>query len=730
MIRSSAKRTRTRGLLMGLVCLLIVPNSYAQRAESVEEVVVTAQRRATDLQDTSISASVLSGEVLEDKNIETLEFLQYSAPNVKISHFGSANVFNIRGIGRTEVDIEVPSGVVIYRDGAPTIAGYFQTEPYYDLKSVEILRGPQGTFVGKSASGGAVFINTNDPEFDEELSGSIEAGYGSQDMKEATAIANIPLTDTLAARASYRHLDSNDYFESIDPPPGSQFGNSGTMGDRDMDSYRLGIRWAPNDNFEGKIKLDHHSLDFGGNAVHSYGGDPLRPMNEGDIFYKDVSTRLVVDLGYQFDNGYKIKSLNAYQYLRSDNSFDSNADLAILDYFESHFDVEIWTTELNIISPEEDRFRWIAGFLFFQQEANLFEPEENGFQATAGYPGFSTDFPYIQSPWYKHEDEWSVFGHVSFDVTEKLEIAAGTRYSDYFTDQVTNWEYSDGSFPATLSYAADFFGLPAGYVKQELSEGSLDWQVALNYTLNEEHFVYALASRGHTVGGINILPPFELFNEMEVTNYELGWKAKWMENQVRTQATVFYLDLDDYIINFEPAGALGIGTVPLNRNAPGETSITGVELSAQAQIGQLSGDMNFSYTWSDLGNADGFIDPLTGLVEDRSGIELPFLSPLIANVGLAYDFRVSSQHTFTPRVDVSYSDGYSTKIWDHPELDLEDRTLVNLNLVLTPDSDKWAVSFWMTNVLDHHYASAIQLNGLMRYTGRPREFGGRIKLHF
>src|SRR5262245_37613990 len=116
-------------------------------AESVENkpevLVITAERRTTDLQDTGVSASVLTSEDLVDKSVYGLTAVQYAVPSVTISDYGSANVFNIRGIGRSKVDVDLPSGVVIYFDGAPTIAGYFQNEPFFDLANVEVLRGPQ-----------------------------------------------------------------------------------------------------------------------------------------------------------------------------------------------------------------------------------------------------------------------------------------------------------------------------------------------------------------------------------------------------------------------------------------------------------------------------------------------------------------------------------------------------------------------------------------------------------
>src|SRR5882762_530106 len=159
------------------------PATRPESGEKLEEVVVTAARRTESLQTSAISASVLTGAAIEKKGVVNLYALQYAAPAVTISGFGSANVFNIRGIGRSQVDIDVPSGVVIYRDGAPTLAGYFQNEPFYDMDSIQVFRGPQGTFVGKSAAGGAVFINSKDPELG-HMQGNVEANFGDFDTRE------------------------------------------------------------------------------------------------------------------------------------------------------------------------------------------------------------------------------------------------------------------------------------------------------------------------------------------------------------------------------------------------------------------------------------------------------------------------------------------------------------------------------------------------------------------
>jgi iron complex outermembrane recepter protein len=198
-LRSSRLALAINSTLVAMGSLAAVQDAAAQ--DTLEEIVVTAQRRVENLQDVPIAASVLTGEMLADKGVNNIVELQYVAPGFTVADYGSANVLNIRGIGRSAVDIELPSGVVVYRDGFPTFPGYFQNEPYFDVASIEILRGPQGTFAGKSAAGGAILIRTASPELD-EVSGNVEAEIGNYDYWGATGVINVPLGDTFAVRAA------------------------------------------------------------------------------------------------------------------------------------------------------------------------------------------------------------------------------------------------------------------------------------------------------------------------------------------------------------------------------------------------------------------------------------------------------------------------------------------------------------------------------------------------
>ena len=128
------------------------------------DLVVTAERRTRSVQTTPISVTVLAGADLQKKGITSVDQLQFSMPSLTLQNFGQGNSFDIRGIGKGDGSSAIGvSAVITYRDGVATFPGYFQDETYYDLASIEVLRGPQGTFVGQNATGGAVFITEANP---------------------------------------------------------------------------------------------------------------------------------------------------------------------------------------------------------------------------------------------------------------------------------------------------------------------------------------------------------------------------------------------------------------------------------------------------------------------------------------------------------------------------------------------------------------------------------------
>jgi iron complex outermembrane receptor protein len=614
---------------------------------------------------------------------------------------------------------------VIYRDGAPTIAGYFQNEPYYDIDAIEVFRGPQGTFVGKSAAGGAVFVNTKDPDLD-GFSGSVEGNVGDFDLLEFTGIVNVPVSDTFALRLGYKHFERDHFYESITGD------YSGHPGEADNNSFRASALWQPSDSLRGVLKIDYSDLDFGGNVTTRYGEDPLGNVEQNAAFaYTDESLRAVLDIKYTTSGGTTFSSLTGYQDVDTVNNLDVNATDPLYYEFHSKANVKIYSQEFNLISPDDQRFGWVLGAFYQRTEARIPDWTDGGFNFIGN--GFPPDYPWATSPWNKDEDEWAVFAHVSFDLTAALELEVGARYSDYQMEQETEWLLSvagqppvpgnDGVFP--------FFPASPGGDRQDLSEDSVDGQVSLNWTVSDEHFLYGLVSRGHVTGGVNLFPPFLAYDEMEVINFETGWKATWADDRFRTQFTLYYEDFKDYQANFSDPTVGGINN-PTNRNADTTSHLWGMELSGQARFGGFSLDFGAAYLDSELGTFQDVVDPFRlppDNVVNLSGAEVPFAPNVTGNIGLAYAIPLGDL-SLTPRVDVSYSGETQGALWDSPLVTIQARTLVNGQLTLTPASDRWSAELWVTNARDKHYVSGIQNNATLYYAAPPRQYGLRAKFNF
>jgi iron complex outermembrane recepter protein len=753
----------TRSQLLGSTAFIAIAigtvaqgTAYAQdTVRTVERIVVTAERRTQDLQTSAISATVLTEKMLEDKGVVNLTTLQYAAPGLMISDYGSANTFNIRGIGQSSVEIDLPSGVVIYRDGVPTLTGYFQNAPYYDMASVEVLRGPQGTFGGKSASAGAVFIRTRDPELD-EIQNTLTGGVGNYGFYEWTGIFNRPIGDTLALRMAVHGERRDSLFDSIssNPNPGNDHYGGPFTGDdeRRVDSIRGGLLWQITDAFKAVWKLDVDDLHFGSHAATGFiptgpnagvEEDMSNPIVNGPHKYVDRGQRSSLRLTYEFENGIEINSLSGYAFVKTRANWDFNGSNPAISAWLSGGKTTNFSQEFNVLSPDDQRFTWVVGLFGQSYRNDWYDGKGDGLD-------FSVD-PFddppgtISSPWKKDEIWYAVFGEIAYDLTDQLKVKAGGRLGHYKFDQFTQWVlFEDPSIPLSQ---------PVGGVLDHYEEDSFDWKVDLDYQLSDTQFLYALISRGHTDGTVNAFPNANTpvtghhtpVNPMKVINYEVGWKGSFIDDQVSTQLNVYYQTFEDYQALFALTG-LGIPVVDTFaefKNARAESIIYGVELGVQAYFENWTFDLGFSYSKSELGSFGTVLNifaPVYGGPPDieLDGARTPFAPEVTSNAGLAYTFLVGDQGeptSVTPRIDVAYfSDSYAS-LFENRATFLEGQTLLSASVRV--ETGNWDVFFWGTNLTDERFATAKQsvtgaggfIDGIV-YRAPPRLIGLRVTRDF
>lgn len=698
------------------------PVSPQTAVNSLDDVVVTAERRTTNLQETPIAASVFSGEQLQNKGVTNIETLQFAAPSVTVQNSGQGNSFNIRGIGKTENSSSIGVGVITYRDGVAVFPAYFQNEPFYDIASLEILRGPQGTFAGQNATGGAVFITQKNPELS-GVNGYLTGQLGSYDHVRLQGAVNVPLADTLAVRLAFNTDHRDGFYNVVEGAP-----TEGDPGAVDSQSFRASVLWQPTEALRVLFKTDYNSIDLG--------GYPTTPVNSPDSLFdirtngpflaKDETVRSVLNVSYTFDNGMILRSITGYQdgttAVRADS--DGTATLPFTSDIEA--EQRLWSQEFNLISPDTGPLRWILG-AYYQDDLITFPPGQ--FTSTQFLSPALPILIAITLEGRNPKSTAAAFGQVNYDLTDSLELQVGARFS---RSTVENDAIS----------AIPLLGL-AITQDDRVEEDKVTGKVALNWTLDDNNFLYGFVATGYKAGGLNgpnILgvPPGPFEGE-EVIDFEAGWKATAFDGRLRTQIGGYYNIYENFqVIIGDPT----IPTITSISNVTGETRIYGLEASAQGRIGALGFDAGLSVSRSELGDffaidprgtLTGGCNPETGPASascvNVGGNAQTYAPELTVSLGVEYDFAVGGGR-LTPRVNYSHiSETFGTIFANEARGDrLEPRNIVNAQLTWEPGDGAWMLQAYGTNVFDEEYIGAVK--GGQRYAGPPRQYGVRVTRNF
>ena len=699
---------------------------------SVGELVVTAGHRATNLQTTSVAASVMTGADLEARGVSGEDQIQFATPSATSENSGQSVNLNIRGIGKSETASTTVVGVIIYRDGLATFPGFFQDEPFYDISSIEVLRGPQGTFQGQNATGGALIVNTNSANFG-GLHGYIEGQYGNYNDGRVRGAVNIPISDTFAARIAF----NDEYHDSFAKITGPFTGNPGRL----MESNtRFDLLWQPTPALKVIFKNEYSYIDQGGyiTSPQTATYDLFDIGNNAHNLQTDQFFRSVLTVDYTLQDGIDIRSISGYQYARGavKIDFDGTNGSGLLngETFEDRAWESIYSQELNIISPDNGLIRWVGG-LYYHHDGTVI-PTNGGFTAAViPHVVYSTI-----SAVYSRET-MAAFGQASINLSNGLQIQAGVRYSRVREPSDVYGTIVDGFYGLIP-------GLPAPVVAHQIqldTESKVTGKLAVNWTVNDSNYLYAFVATGNKPGGANAdtlqaLPPH--IKPENVTDYEVGWKATLFDRHLRTQLGAYYERYSNFQVSIDSPT---VANTSLILNVPSPTINYGVEASGDAVFGALRINFSGSYLHSTLGTFFAIDSGLAGLVPSGCDPTLGPASPLTActnltgrtlsdapswtaNIGAQYTFATGANATLTPRIDFGYvSSQWATLFQNVAENDLLGaRNIVNAQLTYAQGT--WRVTAYSTNLNNQHYVA--QNNSGLRFPGAPRQFGIRLEKSF
>lgn len=601
------------------------------------DIVVTAQRREQSLQDVPIAITAVTAETLRDQNVQSVEDYFALTPNVSFQSNGARDRKDlaIRGISNQlnpYADVR-QSTYAFYIDEFNVAAGTSNPQ-IVDLERIEVLRGPQGTYFGRNAVGGAINVLTRKPV--NRFEGFIEGGYASYDTWRAEGAVNVPVIDDLfAIRASGKYEHSDGYIRNINPIGG---GN-----DSEYYTYRIQGRVTPAPNFTldmtynysdevvgmrngvptGFVTATWASVYYGRTAGNIGNPDGVgfypenrtrvnfnRPQQVGGSF-EYVSGRAVWELG-------DVSITGVAGSLRSTVENYGDVDGGSIDFFYEDLLLRRKSTsgELRVQSTgPANFFDWSVGVTAGRDTGDTDQSTYHGTASPmcpASYNGQCEGLPVTGLQSVSSSDYWAVFGQGTLNITDALGATVGLRYS---RETVKNNSINQSNLITT------------GVNDRIAKFDDVSPKFTLSYKANADWLIFANASRGFKSGGTQTSNNVNLLNEFEpetLWDYELGTKFDLFNGKVRVDVTGFYMDWKNVqqTIRFQyidPATGLLRGVSGIANAAAAESY--GAEASFDARITpefSLSGQVGWNKSkFKDYPNA--LID---GVVVDATGQQL------------------------------------------------------------------------------------------------------------
>lgn len=723
---------RMRRILSLCLCGVCLPTPCLAQATGgvvesgrLEDIVVTAERRTANVQDIPLSVTALNQSQLASKAVARVEDLAYATPSLTVSDSGITQSVNIRGIGIATGEPAVVNGVATYLDGVfqPPI---LTTNLFYDIASVEVLRGPQGTLVGSNSTGGAIFIRSQNPDF-KGVGGFAEGRYGSRDRIGGQAAVNLPLTENLAIRAAGIVEERDSPYKDSGP-----FKNK--VGRLSEKAGRISLLWRSG-AFQALAKAEWIDRKMGGfpyrpipTTIFSagrVGGIRDLAFNES-TFRNEHAFMSALEMRYELPGGVVLRSQSGYGNRNFHYLTDTDATLLARQSTQNRGNALQYSQEVNVISPTNGAFNWILGGYYQRDEINVAVTNlNNGFPTKVG-----------QLP---NKDILGVFGQGGYKITPDLEFQLGVRYSHYKVKARGGGVFIGAGIPGFPPG-----GLFVASTEGDHADGRVTGKAALNWKVDEDNLIYAFVARGYKSGGSN--SPTSEFAPETVLNYEIGWKTEQLDGKLRAQIDMF---LNDY---------KGFQFSDLNRSTGqsgivnfAKATIKGAEAQLQAKFGGLGLDANIAYVESKLpsitfvntrllppgvnvpqcgpgGNpAGGTCFDYTPYVQTNGGGANLYSPKWTLGAGLEYQFGLGDRVTVTPRINYAYISGQYTYLGYSKQTDyLPARGL--LSALVTVRTGDTLVEVYGTNLADKEYVSG--QSGRNEFYGAPREFGVRVRQEF
>lgn len=732
------------GMASSILAWGFVPGAFAQENESLRQVsgeissadiIVTARKRAESLQDAPVAITALSAQKLNDNNLTSLtDVASIAGGGVVIAQSGVTTTLSIRGVSSDSTNTGFDQTVGIVIDGVFYDRARWVNQGFMDMAQVEILKGPQALYFGRSAVAGAINITTAGPT--DRLEASITGGY-EFDGREIYGQGYIsgPLSDTLGARLAFRASDSQGSWHNLSTSlPDKHFGAA------DEQSARLTLEWKPSSQFEANLKLQYGRLKDQGIAVFSQlfnckgpsvtnvdvitgipGAVGIEPYPVRDdcklnrkinvdrappgIAFPDPYSKLVSKAGtlrmaYKGD-GYTVTSVtgvNRYDYDYATGLISSGG---LITASEDEMNRAI-TQEIRVDTDFDGPVNLLFGGNY--QDAKFTHGNANQLFLPPPDP---VDGRNISHTHFSRQDgtSWSIFGEITYDITPQLQLAAGARYTHESKNSRFVVDY--------VNPGQTFIFLPEGTViADRFRDEAVSPQITLTYKPTEDVTLYGSYRTGFLPGGFShggtpqtgLAPSDFTFDSEKAKGFEAGIKSVLFDRSLTANLTAYsykYTNLQVSI--YLPASAAFI-----TGNA-GEARTQGVEAELNWQATPelaLRGFANYNDgefrnsrgpCYSGQSVAQG-CDAVT-FDQDLSGKSLPRAPRWTLAAGANYRQPIGNM-VFSLGADLNYSGKYQLEPTSDPELVQDSYVRLDANIALETDDGRWKAALIGRNLTD------------------------------
>lgn len=794
-VRSVVNTALSTSSLLAILCgnaAHAADNEAKANDNQVQEIVVTAQFRAQNLQQTPLSITASSAEMLEARSQTGIAEVASHAPGVTMEAGGGAGgaqttQINIRGIGQTDFNIALEPGVGIYVDDVYQGIMFASTPELLDLDRVEILRGPQGTLSGRNSIGGAIRLISKKPA--NETSGYVEGTYGSYNRTDLRAGFNFPIVgDRILARINGIAKQRDGYVTRLDyqcatglaPAPvnaGSAATGSncklGTEGGQSVVALRGALRFIVSDAIEDTVTVDFtsdHSEPSANVLIrqgtwHGPGYNLLAtppvlntPQNfvppQGSFYNYANYTALIGSSGQytlpavstarswgvsnvldvSLGGDISLKSITAWRKIETLSNVDTDASPLSRLLQSWSVDHAQFTQELRLNGKIGSLVDWTLGGFYYVGHSlqsgriNLDGAGDNGIPFYV-----PADFMFSDPIDVKSK---AAFAHVEAHPLEGLNLTGGLRYThDHKSYQFVRF-LAPGLTPTLISAGV----LPLNGLVGEYSGGRWDWRMALDYQIAQRVNVYAQVSTGFKGGGVNPRPYFpqqiRSFAPETVTAYEVGLKSDLFDRAMRLNVSAYinkYRDIQLSLAScpqYVPAGAPQNCALPAN---VGNATIKGVEIETEIHpVEGLSIDGTVSYSDFQFNSVDAS-------TKVTLGMKPPYSPKWKAAAGVQYEIGLGSEGSLTPRFDYVYQSEVWSEAINTAANRIAGRGIANARLTYKHADGDWEVALGVTNLFDKYYFINLFERALpttksyQLVTGqpaRPREWAISVKHRF